>query len=317
MNILVTGAAGFIGFHICEMILQKTNYKVFGVDNLNSYYSTTLKKKRIKELKKKKNFFFKKYDLKNDKIYKLLNKKKFEYIIHLAAQPGVRFSISDPKKYIDENIVAFTKILEFARVQKPKCTFFASSSSIYGDSLKFPVTEKFNLNPKNVYGLTKKFNEELAYFYSKNFNIKLVGLRFFTVFGTWGRPDMLILKLLDKIKNKETFQINNFGKHSRDFTYIDDVTNMIFGLMLNYKKIKIFDYFNICSNKPIDLMKIINYIVNAKGNAKLKKVEFQKADVFKTHGSNKKILKVIKFKKLSNTFESIDKIINWHNKTDY
>ena len=111
------------------------------------------------------------------------------------------------------NIIAFTKLLEFARFQKVLCTFFASSSSVYGDCKKFPTKEEDKLNPKNVYGLTKKFNEELAYFYSKNFNLKMVGLRFFTVFGPWGRPDMLTLKLLDKIKKKETFQINNFGNH--------------------------------------------------------------------------------------------------------
>ena len=205
MNILITGAAGFIGFHFCNKLLNKTNFKIYGIDNLNNYYSVQLKKKRIKELKKNKKFIFKKLDLKNDITYKLLNKKKFKFIFHFAAQPGVRFSLSDPKKYIDENILAFTKLLEFSRLQNCKCTFFASSSSVYGDSKKFPLREKMLLNPKNVYGLTKKFNEELAYFYSKNFNMKLIGLRFFTVFGPWGRPDMLVLKLLDSIKKKKNF----------------------------------------------------------------------------------------------------------------
>ena len=293
MNILVTGAAGFIGFSLCKKFLDNTNYVIYGVDNIDNYYSVILKKKRIKELKKNKNFKFLKLDLKNNKTFKLLNKKKFKFIFHLAAQPGVRFSTSDPKRYIDENIIAFTKVLEFSRLQKCLCTFYASSSSVYGDSKKFPLKEEMSLNPKNVYGLTKKFNEELAYFYSSNFNMKLIGLRFFTVFGPWGRPDMLVLKLLDKIKNKKTFYVNNFGKHSRDFTYIDDVTDMIVNLLSKYKKIKKLDFFNICSNNPISLMKIINYIMKQSKITKLKKIKFQKADVLKTHGSNKKILRII------------------------
>ena len=145
----------------------------------------------------------------------------------------------------------------------------------------------------------------------------MIGLRFFTVFGPWGRPDMLTLKLLDKIKKKETFQINNFGNHSRDFTYIEDVVDMMVDLFSNYKKIKLFDYFNICSNNPISLMKIINHIIKSTKKTKLKKVKFQKADVFKTHGSNKKILKIIKFKKFSNIFVSLNNTINWHKKLNY
>ena len=317
MNILITGAAGFIGFSLCKKFLKNTDLVIYGVDNIDNYYSVVLKKKRIKELKKYKNFNFLKIDLKNTKTFKLLNKKKFKFIFHLAAQPGVRFSVSDPKRYIDENIVAFTKVLEFSRLQKCLCTFYASSSSVYGDSKKFPLKEEMFLSPKNVYGLTKKFNEELAYFYSNNFNMKLVGLRFFTVFGPWGRPDMLVLKLLDKIKNKKTFYINNFGNHSRDFTYIDDVIDMVMGLFSKYKKIKKFDYFNICSNNPISLMEIINHIIKNSKGAKLKKIKFQKADVFKTHGSNKKILKITKLKKFSNIFESLDKTVDWHKRVDY
>ena len=317
MNILVTGAAGFIGFHLCNKLLKKKKIKVFAIDNFDPYYSVKLKKKRVNELIKNKNFIFKNSDLKNDKTYNYLKNKKIKFIFHLAAQPGVRFSVSDPKRYIDENIIGFSKLLEFARFQKVLCTFFASSSSVYGDCKKFPTKEEDRLNPKNVYGLTKKFNEELAYFYSKNFNLKMIGLRFFTVFGPWGRPDMLTLKLLDKIKKKETFQINNFGNHSRDFTYIDDVVDMMINLFSNYKKIKIFDYFNICSNNPISLMKVVNHIIKSTKKTKLKKVKFQKADVFKTHGSNKKILKIIKFKKFSNIFSALNKTINWHKKFNY
>ena len=317
MNILITGSAGFIGFSLCKKFLEKTNFTIYGLDNIDKYYSTVLKKKRIKKLEKFKKFKFLKLDLKSDKSFKILSKNKFKFIFHLAAQPGVRFSSTDPKRYIDENIIAFSKILEFARFQKCLCTFFASSSSVYGDSKKFPINEEMKLNPKNVYGLTKKFNEELAFFYSNNFKMRIIGLRFFTVFGPWGRPDMLVLKLLDKIKYKKTFFINNFGKHSRDFTYIDDVTDMVFNLFLKYKKTKIFDYFNICSNNPVSLMKVISYIIQYSKNVKLKKIKFQKADVFKTHGSNKKIFKIIKYKKFRKIFSSLDNTINWHKKINY
>ena len=159
MNILVTGSAGFIGYSLCKKFLENTNFNVYGIDNIDRYYSIFLKNKRTKELNKFKKFKFLKLDLKNDKSFKFLSKKKFKYIFHLAAQPGVRFSSTDPKRYIDENIIAFSKVLEFARYQKSLCTFFASSSSVYGDSKKFPIKENMKLNPKNVYGLTKKFNE--------------------------------------------------------------------------------------------------------------------------------------------------------------
>ena len=317
MNILVTGAAGFIGFHFCNKILKNTKFKVYGVDNFDPYYSVKLKKKRVEQLKKSNNFLFYKFDLKENKVFNILKKKKFKFIFHFAAQPGVRFSISDPKRYIDENILAFTKVLEFSRLQKCSGTFFASSSSVYGDSKKFPLQEEMSLVPKNVYGLTKKFNEELASFYSSNFNLKLIGLRFFTVFGPWGRPDMLTLKFLDSIKYKKTFYINNFGNHARDFTYVDDAIEMLYKLFVSWKKLKKFDYFNICSGRPINLMKIINYIIKQKKIAKVKKVKFQKADVLKTHGSNKKIFKIITKKHFEDIKKSIDKTINWHKKVNY
>ncbi len=317
MNILVTGSAGFIGFHFCKKLLKETNYKIYGLDNLNNYYSVKLKKKRIRILQKYKNFRFNKKDLKDDKTYNLFKKIKFSFIFHLAAQAGVRYSVSDPKRYIDDNVIAFSKLLDFSRSQNCKCIFYASSSSVYGDSKILPSTENMKLNPKNVYGLTKKFNEELSSFYSKNYNQRIIGLRFFTVYGPWGRPDMLILKLLDIIKNNKIFTLNNFGKHKRDFTYIDDVTHMMLKLLNNYKKTNINDIFNICSNNPINLMKIINYIFKKTKKIKIRKVSLQKVEVLKTHGSNKKILKIIKLFKLSNIYNSLDKTIQWHKKNNY
>jgi UDP-glucuronate 4-epimerase len=315
-KVLVTGSAGFIGYHLCKKLLDK-KFIVYGIDNLNDYYSKKLKNKRNLELKKYKNFKFYKLDLKQKKIVKIFNKKQIDFIFHLSAQPGVRFSITDPQKYIDDNIVAFSNILEICKKNKPKTFYFASSSSVYGDVNKFPIKETNKLNPKNVYGLTKKFNEELAKFYSEIYKIPMIGLRFFTVYGPWGRPDMLTLKLLESIKKKKTFFVNNFGKHQRDFTYIDDVIEILFELLKNHKQTDKFDYFNISSNKPIDLMKAINYLVSKKKYKKLKKITLQKADVLKTHGCNKKILKIVKFKNFTNIFSGFDQTIRWFDKIKY
>tara|TARA_Y100000389_G_C17412910_1_gene491997 strand:- start:284 stop:1237 length:954 start_codon:yes stop_codon:yes gene_type:complete len=315
-KVLVTGSAGFIGYHLCKKLLDK-KFIVYGIDNLNDYYSKKLKNKRNLELKKYKNFKFYKLDLKQKKIVKIFNKKQIDFIFHLSAQPGVRFSITDPQKYIDDNIVAFSNILEICKKNKPKTFYFASSSSVYGDVNKFPIKETNKLNPKNVYGLTKKFNEELAKFYSEIYKIPMIGLRFFTVYGPWGRPDMLTLKLLENIKKKKTFFVNNFGKHQRDFTYIDDVIEILFELLKNHKQTDKFDYFNISSNKPIDLMKAINYLVSKKKYKKLKKITLQKADVLKTHGCNKKILKIVKFKNFTNIFSGFDQTIRWFDKIKY
>ena len=315
MNILVTGAAGFIGFSLCKKFLDNTNYVIYGVDNIDNYYSVILKKKRIKELKKNKNFKFLKLDLKNNKTFKLLNKKKFKFIFHLAAQPGVRFSTSDPKRYIDENIIAFTKVLEFSRLQKCLCTFYASSSSVYGDSKKFPLSENDYINPKNIYGLTKKINEEISNLIAVNNKISIIGLRFFTVFGEWGRPDMLIFRYLKSSFNrKEKFYLNNYGHHTRDFTYINDINKILYNL-LNKKHPSKHHVFNICSNNPIKITKILDLINKiTKKKPKIIKRSFQKADVIKTHGNNLRIRKYIKINKFTNIKKSISNTVEWYKK---
>ena len=229
MKILVTGCCGFIGFNFTKFLAKSNKkLKIVGIDNLDNYYSVKLKKDRLKNLLKHKNFIFFKCDLENYKlIEKIFKKNKFKYIFHLAAQAGVRYSIINPKKYIKSNINGFFNILDLSRNIKVKKIFYASSSSVYGDSRTFPLEEKNTIHPKNLYGLTKKFNEELAEVFSKFYKMKLVGLRFFTVYGEWGRPDMMIIKYIDSSFKKKNFYLNNYGNHTRDFTYIGDVVQIM------------------------------------------------------------------------------------------
>tara|TARA_Y200000002_G_C22587935_1_gene623828 strand:+ start:171 stop:1136 length:966 start_codon:yes stop_codon:yes gene_type:complete len=313
-KILITGVAGFIGFHLAKKLLNQKNYEIIGIDNFDKYYSIKLKKDRLKILNKHSNFKFSKIDICNqNRINSFFKKKKFEYIYHLAAQAGVRYSIENPKSYINNNIYGFFNILECIKINKPKKIFYASSSSVYGDMKIFPLVENKVSSQKNVYSLSKKFNEDIAEIYSNIYKIKLVGLRFFTVYGEWGRPDMFYLKYLESIRKNEIVKIHNFGKHLRDFTYIRDVVDILQKLQkANIKKNH--DIFNICSNKPISLMNLIS-IMNkiSKSKARTRKVKLQMADVIKTHGDNKKILKVVNKKKFYDIKTGIKNTINWYN----
>ena len=203
MKILITGCAGFIGFHLSKYLLtSKQYYNVYGIDNLNNYYSINLKKNRLRLLKNNKKFIFKKIDLSNKlSLIKIFKENNFDLVIHLAAQAGVRYSFTHPEKYLESNIYAFNNILELSRVNAIKNFFFASSSSIYGDQKKFPVKENTTPSPVSLYGQTKFLNEQIAKTYSKNFKMKITGLRFFTTYGPFGRPDMALFKFVDKIKN--------------------------------------------------------------------------------------------------------------------
>ena len=314
MKILLTGCCGFIGFNFANSLV-KTNkkIKIVGIDNLNNYYSVKLKKARLKILLKSKNFTFQKMNLENLKLLNnLFKKNKFDCIFHLAAQAGVRYSIKNPKKYIDSNIIGFFNIIELAKKMNIKKIFYASSSSVYGDSKEFPLNEKTKINPKNIYGLTKKFNEELAEIYSNYYDINFIGLRFFTVYGEWGRPDMLISKYIEaSIKNKY-FYLNNYGNHTRDFTYIDDVIEIL-NRLIYFNNQRKHEIFNICSNRPIKLNKILTFLNTLTKIPKIKKVGFQKGDVLKTHGSNFKIIKSLKFKKFTNIQKGLINTFNWYN----
>ena len=312
--IVVTGCAGFIGFHLTKNLLEK-NKKVIGIDIIDKYYDPKKKKDRLKILNKYKNFKFFKIDLnKYDLIYSKIKNYKVELIIHLAAQPGVRISIKKPHNTLKQNLVPFINILEIARLKRVKKFLFASSSSIYGDTKIYPFVEKDNQNvPVSVYGATKLSNEIIASSYSKNFNIKTIALRFFTVYGPYGRPDMAYYSFLDDLKKNKKIRVFNKGHMMRDFTYIDDVIKGIISL-ISFKMKKNHDVINIGKGKPDQLMELIKLIeVNYK---KKFKIEYTKnipnGDIKKTFSNVNKAKKLIKWKPKVNLDEGIKRFVNWY-----
>ena len=312
MNILITGCAGFIGYSLSVRLLKRKNVNIIGFDNLNKFYSVKLKKKRLSILKKNKNFEFLKLDLNNKKqLSKLFREKKIDIVFHFAAQAGVRYVSSHPEKFIQSNILGFHNLIDTSKNYKIKKFFYASSSSVYGDSNSFPVNENSKLSPKNIYGLSKKLNEEYLEINS-NKKTKYIGLRFFTVYGEWGRPDMLILKYLTFAKKNKTLFLNNSGNHWRDFTYINDVTNILSKLIdKNFKKNEIY---NVCSNRPILIKNLILYLNKKTGFNKIKNVSGNNLEVFKTHGKNSKIKRKVNFSKYSDFNKNVDNTIKWFKK---
>ena len=314
MKILITGVAGFIGFRLAEKLLKKGHF-VIGLDNLNNYYSVKFKIERLKILEDYKLFNFKKINLNNKQSINYLKKiKKIDVIYHFAAQAGVRYTLSNPEKYFNDNIISFINLLELVKLNKKIKFFFASSSSVYGDQKIFPLNENLKLNEKNIYGFSKKINEIMCESYSRIYKIKIVGLRFFTVFGEWGRPDMLIFKYIKSNLDKKIFILNSNGQHFRDFTYIDDVVSILEKLL--YLKIKKnYDIFNICSNKPIKILDVIKKINKWNNTFKFKSKNskiLNKIEVKKTHGDNRKILKLLKKFKYTNFDKALNNTIKWY-----
>lgn len=309
MNILITGVAGFIGFNLAKNLLSKNNI-IYGIDNLDKFYSVKLKNKRINILKKNKNFKLYKIDINNKKnVEYFFKKNKINTIIHLAAQAGVRYSLLNPKKYIDTNIFGFLNLILAAKKKRIKKIIYASSSSVYGENNEFPLKESEKLNPKNIYGVSKKLNEDIAELYSKISNINFIGLRFFTVFGEWGRPDMFIMKLFKAHFLNKKFYLNNYGNHLRDFTYIEDVVSILD--ILVRKKIKGHKIFNICSNNPENIFNIVKNFKKVH-SLKLVLIKMNKADILKTHGSNKKIINFISYNPFTSFYNAFYKTFNWY-----
>ena len=316
MKLLITGCAGFIGFNYCLKRLSKKdkNLKIIGIDNLNNYYSTKIKKDRLNLLKKHKNFQFYKINIDNKiKLEKIFKKNKIDIIIHLAAQAGVGYSLINPEQYLKSNTNGFFNILEAAKNYKIRKILYASSSSVYGDSKKFPLKENMYIKPLNFYGLTKKNNEEMAEIYGNFYGVKSIGLRFFTVFGEWGRPDMVILKMINSIYKKTNFYLNNRGNHYRDFTYINDVVKIIDKLLRKNFKKKHF-VVNICSNKPLKITILLNLAKKFNLKLKYRLRGFQKVDILKTHGCNKLVKKVTGINNFTKFEVGFLKTLNWYKK---
>ena len=314
MKFLITGCAGFIGFSLARELLKNKDNNIVGVDAISDYYPISLKKKRLSILKKKNNFKFFKKDLsKMNNVKSIFAKCKFDTIIHLAAQPGVRRSIKFPQEYYDANISSFFNILECARKIKLNKIIFASSSSVYGDNKKFPLKETNNTdNPLSFYGATKKINEVIASSYANIYKTNSTALRFFTVYGPFGRPDMALFKFTHNILNKKTSDLYNGGEHVRDFTYVDDVVESLIRL-LNSNKKSYFEIFNIAGGKPVTLNKYIKEIeknLNIKG--KFKKLKLQLGDVKKTHASSYKLNKRIGYIPKTRVSTGVKKFVSWY-----
>lgn len=312
MKILITGVAGFIGSNLALDLCKNLKLKIYGIDNFSKYSGEKIKKIRLKILKENKNFFFLNLDIRKKKLFQTyLLKNKFDTIIHLAAEVGVRYSVINPRAYLETNINGFFNLLETLKYYQPKKIIYASSSSVYGESKKFPLLENHKLKPKNVYALSKKNNEELAEIFSDKIKIDILGLRFFTVFGEMGRPDMFFFKLLKSIFNKKTFYLNNYGRHYRDFTYVKDVIYILNKLIFS-KKHNGHKVLNVCSSRPVYLKKMLDLIKKYEPNIKIKKLPADPADVYKTHGSNKKLIEKIGNFKITKLEKAIQNTINWY-----
>jgi len=321
MNILITGCAGFIGFHVSKKLLENNKYNIYGIDNINNYYDIRLKKNRLSILKKFKNFKFYSFDLSNyNKTLKNFKLNKYKIVIHLAAQAGVRFSITHPSNYLKDNIIAFFSVIDSARLIKAKHFIAASSSSVYGNNKKFPLTEDSDTShPLTFYGATKKSNEVMAYSYSNIYHMPCTLLRFFTVYGPIGRPDMSLFKFVSSIYKNRYITLNNKGNHIRDFTYIDDVVEFIRRILNKPPKNKIpFEIYNIASSKPKHLkyfIKIIEKTINKK--AKVKYAPLQKGDIFKTHADIKKILRKTSYTPSNKFSVGIKNFCEWFKKSKF
>tara|TARA_B100000965_G_C19595086_1_gene759780 strand:+ start:882 stop:1850 length:969 start_codon:yes stop_codon:yes gene_type:complete len=298
MKVLVTGSSGFIGFHLCLKLIKNKKNKIYGIDNLNDYYDVNIKINRTKILKNFKNFKFYKLDLYNrKKVQNFFKNKKFDLVIHLAAQAGVQYSLINPDAYINSNLIGFYNLLEEIKKNKIKKFMFASSSSVYGKNKKYPFSEDHKTdNQISLYGATKKSNEILAHYYSVAYGITILGLRFFTVYGPYGRPDMAMYKFTKNILKNKFIYLNNFGKHSRDFTYIDDCINSIYMLIGKVQnKNKKFNILNIAGGKTVKLKYLIGTLEkNLKKKAIIKYRKLQFGDVVSTVSNTIKLKKNIK-----------------------
>ncbi|WP_330501357.1 NAD-dependent epimerase [Peribacillus frigoritolerans] len=328
MKVLVTGAAGFIGSHLSKKLLTNGN-TVIGIDNLNDYYDVNLKKSRL-SLIENKNFYFEKTNLEDrESITAIFEKHMPDAVVNLAAQAGVRYSLENPHAYIESNIVGFTNILEACRHNKVGQLIYASSSSVYGANTNLPFSVHDNVDhPISLYAATKKANELMAHTYSHLYGLPTTGLRFFTVYGPWGRPDMALFLFTKAIINGEPIKVFNNGNMMRDFTYVDDIVESIFRLIqrkpepnlewsgkkpdpgTSYAPYKVY---NIGNNNPVTLMEFINAIEEKLGiEAKKEFLPLQAGDVPETYADVEDLYRDINFKPQTDIKDGISNFIDWY-----
>lgn len=328
MKILITGTAGFIGYHTVKKFVFK-GHEVIGIDNINNYYHTDLKYDRLKASGIDKEsvktnaliqsstwstYLFQKIDIVNkDAIMDLFRNEKFELVIHLAAQAGVRYSMENPNSYIQSNVVGFLNILEACRHHAVKRLFYASSSSIYGisDKALLSISDQVD-HPVSLYAATKKSNELMAHAYSHLYNIQTIGLRFFTVYGPWGRPDMAPFLFADAIVRLKPIQVFNQGNLQRDFTYINDIVDGIYALV-STESDQMYRIFNLGNNSPIMLLDFIQCLENELGKtAKKKMVGMQPGDVLSTYADTKELEEATGYKPKTNIKEGVKEFVKWY-----
>lgn len=327
--ILVTGSAGFIGFHLSRKLMD-SGMKVVGVDSLNDYYDVTLKKDRLEILKSYPEFSFEELNISDKpKISQVFEKYEVEYVVNLAAQAGVRYSLTHPEAYIDSNINGFLNILECCRHNNVKHLVYASSSSVYGANKKMPFSVKDNIDhPVSLYAATKKSNELFAHSYAANFGLPSSGLRFFTVYGPWGRPDMALFLFTKAILEGRSIDVYNFGKMRRDFTYVDDVVEGISRLIptiptkneewdgmspdpsTSFAPYKVF---NIGNSNPVELMDYIKEIERNLGKeAEKNMMPIQQGDVPETYADVGALMQAVGYKPQTSIEEGIQKFVDWY-----
>ncbi|RFU64426.1 NAD-dependent epimerase [Peribacillus saganii] len=331
MNILVTGAAGFIGFHLSKRLLAQ-GYHVIGVDNLNEYYDIRLKKERLKLLEKHNHFKFFKIDLANqDLINSIFEEKAIKIVINLAAQAGVRYSLHNPHSYVHSNLFGFMNILEACRHYQVEHLIYASSSSVYGANSKVPFSTTDSVDhPVSLYAATKKSNELMAHTYSHLFNIPTTGLRFFTVYGPWGRPDMAYYSFTRDIMEGNKIKVFNYGDMSRDFTYIDDIIEGILRLLNNPPQSNSewdkenpepsssnapYKIYNIGNNNPVKLMVFIHILEKLIGKkAKVEFLPMQPGDVKETYADITDLQENIGFSPTTTLETGLGYFVDWYKK---
>jgi UDP-glucuronate 4-epimerase len=326
MKVLVTGAAGFIGMHVSKVLCSK-GIEVIGLDNLNSYYDVELKYARLNELgvdrreimdnvriAGKNGFSFYKLDLTNaSSIYELFGNEKFDQVLHLAAQAGVRYSVTNPREYINSNMVGFFNILEGVRHHQVKRLLYASSSSVYGLNIKVPFSiEDKTDSPASLYAATKKSNELMAHAYSHLFGIPTMGVRFFTVYGPWGRPDMALFKFTRNILEGRTIEIYNNGEMLRDFTYVDDVVGGLVQ-MVEKKWPETYCLQNIGRSEPVNLMDFVNEIEKCTGIIAKKEMKpLQQGDVTSTYADVTGLKEQFNYSPKVSIQEGVEQFVKWY-----